>query len=766
MRRPAKSIRSTRIVAFGIVAFGIATLVLALPATSRAEDSALRLPDEPADINPTCILAEPDFDRDAYRTLVSRVNDALERGEFGDAANGLYEMAERFSGHLLPDASHNRAPNIYARYIKQRTVIADVFGKFPLEVKRAALERFEMTARMRLRAQMTTLQTESDRESVIRSLAQIRKEFAPSPSAIDAAVLEARLCFEENEPFAALMAILTIERYVPDWKTKYPDVFVAKIMSLKSIGRAHEANALVNENVGMRIEFDGIPTSLADVIGALQIAPFDSGTSRIESISKPGIPVSAIASIDNTALFAYGGNLGNILDPLRRLFGSEPSPDVLNSRVTPVFGDGWIYQAGARDFRRVNLMTGAIEASQQISERIEEVQGGQFGEMQGNAFSFRFSSDEFLAPTPVRNLRETMEGESVYTVAYPRGRMSNQFRGTDLVKWNRQTGEVVWRVPADKPEPGAVDAFGETERAFYHQVQFASQPAIVGDQIITGVTIPLAKDLEFWMVSFDKNTGLPRWRTRVGTTFQLSSDNPMNLVSAGDTITEASPILILDNLAVLCTNRGIVASIDIRDGSLVWSIKYGSIGRGRGERYSFLESLARRRLETSRGLGWFDGTVNFAGGALIVTPMDSDRCWCIEPESGALRWQSHDASRGRFVLGFSDTEVFYQRGDARVAAVSLANGQITRVSEPLSQHPTYRGCYKDGLISMCSDERLYLIEASSFEVIYTWEIEPRRNFLNRNVYGGDVSWFTQDGNLRLVLTNDKRTTIYSAESAE
>jgi outer membrane protein assembly factor BamB/HEAT repeat protein len=225
-----------------------------------------------------------------------------------------------------------------------------------------------------------------------------------------------------------------------------------------------------------------------------------------------------------------------------------------------------------------------------------------------------------------------------------------------IVSVDRETGQVLFRLTLDDLRKLARI---EDECALVPSV------VVVHDVIVLPLEARHSED-ELSLVGIDARTGALVWRTFV----VAESADPK----------AADPVLAESGDRVFClSNRGVVAALDPRSGSMLWLKRYGSLrddtsgGPVRG-----------RTDETPHELR--SGFLGQVQGRLLAAPADAPRMLALDPRSGEVLYDTMD--QGATVLGPWRTGLLELKKDGTVVAVGrnietkLSNDGAELVAQP------------------------------------------------------------------------------------
>ncbi len=188
---------------------------------------------------------------------------------------------------------------------------------------------------------------------------------------------------------------------------------------------------------------------------------------------------------------------------------------------------------------------------------------------------------------------------------------------------------------------------------------------------------------EIRLVVLDAETGRLRWSQQLAHVDARDIRNDPGRRSAG-----ASPSFS-DGVLVCPTSSGAVVAVDVATRSLLW-----------GYQYPLAESPTRvsmaRYHYAPKEIGdrWSDATVTIADGRVLVTPIESDRLYCLDLVSGELVW---DQSRGDllYTACVADSKAIMV-GQKDIQAISLRDGKLAWTCDLPAGLPSGRGMLSGG----------------------------------------------------------------------
>ena len=281
-------------------------------------------------------------------------------------------------------------------------------------------------------------------------------------------------------------------------------------------------------------------------------------------------------------------------------------------------------------------------------------------------------------------------------------------------------GRLVWKLAAHELFPDE------------KQWGFEGSP-LVRDGLAYVVHSRRRPQLEFAISCLDAAKGERKW-TRTIATARTSIEDHQNRVS------HLLPTFGAGKLFV-STDAGAIVAVDARDGRVEWAITYESRPP---------EDAADQSDHAKQGLV----PAMFHEGLLFVAPNDCDRLFCIEADSGRVRWQkTHPrASRWRHLLGVApggDIGRLIVSGNSLWALDVNTGREAWRI---LANDSTERG-YGRGVLA---GDVVFWPTREAIQIVETATGQPRRNVpLNTPDSAETGGNLTIAGGMLLVAQSDK-----------
>jgi outer membrane protein assembly factor BamB len=171
---------------------------------------------------------------------------------------------------------------------------------------------------------------------------------------------------------------------------------------------------------------------------------------------------------------------------------------------------------------------------------------------------------------------------------------------------------------------------------------------------------------EIRLVVLDERDGHQQWSQQLAhvDTFTVMHDQRRRLAGASPSFS--------DGVLVCPTSAGAVVAIELASRSLLWGYEYSKLGAGGRSTSGF----PRRRQ--ARGDQWIDATTTIADGAVVLTPVDSNKLFCLDLLTGTPLWTPVDLkpelSDVQFVASVHDGNIVLA-GRRGLNAIRLDNGK-------------------------------------------------------------------------------------------
>ncbi len=273
-----------------------------------------------------------------------------------------------------------------------------------------------------------------------------------------------------------------------------------------------------------------------------------------------------------------------------------------------------------------------------------------------------------------------------------------------LIALDAETGAELWNTLPPKNWDGDSGSFAE-------RMTVVGPPTIVGARVL----VPMAQlrgRIELHLGCFDLATGRVLWSAPL-----VTGQRTLNMFGRANSEFSAPPAVVVGDTAVMLTQLGIVAAVDIFTGETRWDTVYTQV------------SIAAPQFYQP---GWIDNRWRNAppvitGNTLIAAPYDGKSMFALDIESGSMLWSIDQrrlsegagieivgSSRSRrsnpgldIVLGASDRHVFLS--GSKVASIEFPNG--VRSGPPYTRHwvwPSSSKTQPSAGIPVLDEERMYV----------------------------------------------------------
>jgi outer membrane protein assembly factor BamB len=259
------------------------------------------------------------------------------------------------------------------------------------------------------------------------------------------------------------------------------------------------------------------------------------------------------------------------------------------------------------------------------------------------------------------------------------GNQLNHHKKNKLVARELATeGKTVWVLGGDEgDDPALSEAF------------FLGAPLPVDDQLFVVAEI---KD-ELRLLSLDNETGTVHWSQQLG---HIESQNPAFQIYPSRGLT-GSCLAYSDGILICPTTSGAIIAVDTQRRWLLWSYSYPPNSDSRLSNQNQIFQQRSRFNQANQLLEqWADAAPIIADGRVIITPVESDRVYCLNLLNGELEWRAERES-SLYVAGAWNGLVIMADPD-RLRAFELTSGKMIWKSEPFEDEGLTcgRGFYCEG----------------------------------------------------------------------
>ena len=243
-----------------------------------------------------------------------------------------------------------------------------------------------------------------------------------------------------------------------------------------------------------------------------------------------------------------------------------------------------------------------------------------------------------------------------------------------LFAFERETGFPLW----DHAPPPLWDG---DSGSYPQRMILAGPPVTAGSRVLVPCYLMQGR-VDFHVACYDLATGERLWSTAL-----VSGQRPLNMFGRHEQEFCAPPVRVEGERAVVLTQLGTVAALDLYTGRILWQALY--------EQIPLPQTVGWRTRQ--RAQYWRNAPPVVADGAVIATPTDSDSMVAFDLESGAVLWSyphqlfGHANSQSgagsvNVLLGADDDTVFL--AGSRIAAFHSPAG-LSSLSESSRLTPTW-----------------------------------------------------------------------------
>ncbi|WP_145201508.1 PQQ-binding-like beta-propeller repeat protein [Planctomycetes bacterium Poly30] len=236
-----------------------------------------------------------------------------------------------------------------------------------------------------------------------------------------------------------------------------------------------------------------------------------------------------------------------------------------------------------------------------------------------------------------------------------------------LVALDAATGEELWNTLPPKDWNGDSGSFAE-------RMTVVGPPTIVGARVL----VPMAQlrgRIELHLGCFDLATGDVLWSAPL-----VTGQRTLNMFGRANVEFSAPPAVVVGDTAVVLTQLGIVAAVDIFTGETRWDTVYEQVVVAPPQYYSpgYMDNR------------WRNAPPVVTGNTIVAAPYDGKELFALDLDSGAMLW-SYDQRRLSLdmnveviqqrrrrvggldiLLGADDRRVIL--GGSRIASIEFVNG--------------------------------------------------------------------------------------------
>ncbi len=211
------------------------------------------------------------------------------------------------------------------------------------------------------------------------------------------------------------------------------------------------------------------------------------------------------------------------------------------------------------------------------------------------------------------------------------------------------------------------------------------------------------------LVALDPETGKLEWSQQIGS-FNAGmelGENPIRRLG-GATPSESGGVLVCP------TSAGCLVALDIHTRSLLWGSRYPTLSGIGMESMRSIWPTSSPPDVSDHGTPAMDSSVTIAGDRVIILPVESDRVFCFDLNSGQPNWTGSDGLIGHprldglFISCVAD-DVVVLTGSDRVWGLDLQTGESRwELSLDTFGQPSGRGCLANGKYFLPTENSLIL----------------------------------------------------------
>lgn len=236
-------------------------------------------------------------------------------------------------------------------------------------------------------------------------------------------------------------------------------------------------------------------------------------------------------------------------------------------------------------------------------------------------------------------------------------------------------------------------------------------------------------DAEISLVVLDQETGRLNWRQQIASveSNDILTDIPRRLAGASPSFA--------DGVLVCPTSSGAVVALDLSSRTLLWGFQF--------PRANFTRRLSGfgTTLDADSGHAgkrWADSTVTIADGRVIITPVESEKAFCLDLLTGESQWgDGIDRGDMLYLACVYDGKALFVGKDA-IRAIQIKDGkQAWRTTFGNGAMPSGRGYLSEGYYYLpTNDAQLLKVDAKGGKIAS--RVQTKSILGNLICYRGDV----------------------------
>jgi outer membrane protein assembly factor BamB len=544
------------------------------------------------------------------RVLVDEAHAAIARGDFKSACQPLQDLINLYPSHVFQVA--DRPP----RYVGAAEYAKFLLGSFPPEEQQVYAE----FARLRSATQWRTISTTRDTTKLVEFV----RFFEMTPEGRIALERLGRLAFERGD---AELAAVYLGRSLAFSELLDEDE-AAKVGALAAAIAAYsnqdaKARTLLDQFVGDDVRIGSEASPARETIA--RFAESVPERPRAWPIIGGDNTHTALAEFDPASLtFAsrwetdsFSGDFNPWYRPSRDrdAFPFHPvvGPDVV------VLNDGlsvraWSFYSANPKWRYDGPLARQVGGSQISFEELASERS--FNSRRDSEFGSLARSLQHAA-TIAGGLAIVPMLESVTStneIEFDMTRITTPIPRRALHAIDVHTGKLVWTQRRDDT----------SSQDFVNRVSIGAAPIVIGDRVYAAGYV-LEGAINVYVTCFDLNTGKLVWKMPV-----LVGQQELTMFNKSFKEFTLQMLGAADGSLFVCTNLGLMASIDAVSGNPRWFAEYDSLPIRGSHHY-------RRTSERQRY--WTNDPPLIVDGVVVVTPLDSEYAFGFEAATGKRLWR-------------------------------------------------------------------------------------------------------------------------------
>ncbi|MCI0359785.1 MAG: PQQ-binding-like beta-propeller repeat protein, partial [Planctomycetaceae bacterium] len=238
---------------------------------------------------------------------------------------------------------------------------------------------------------------------------------------------------------------------------------------------------------------------------------------------------------------------------------------------------------------------------------------------------------------------------------------------------------------------------------------FLGPPLPLGDQLF----VLAEMNSEIRLVCLNAATGALEWKQQLA----VVEDQQQIILDRVRRLAGASPSFS-DGVLICPTSAGAVVAVDLATRSLRWGYQYPRWDWIRANSGAF-GVRTRYAPQGAVSGNWIDSTATIAGGAVVLTPVESQDLICLDVLTGKLKWPKQPRDDGLFVACVHEGKIIVV-GKSKVRAIQLADGKSAWTKDLAleAEMPVGRGFFTGKHYYLpLSNQQLAKIDLGSGEIV-------------------------------------------------